>query len=1050
MKRTYKSALAVVLGFLMFAAGCSNLLNSPAEKAFPPDITDVKDGEGAVRISFGQEQGRTVMPGTMGLYYALAFVQEDGAGTQNVYIAGEESKTVNLAIGQWTLTVKGYISQAAFDADTEENSYGLYGQETGIGISAGQTTAVSLSLVAVEQTEGQIAFNLTFPPAVSAGTIDFTPLVIPEGVSAPAQVNLFTLPGYDGTQGAVLHSITVPSGYYRLILKLRLDDTKMLVRPIVVQVKDNLETPVSGTYTAGDFAPYFSTLAAMTEYLTDLPDNTLQAPYRVALAVDFNNDIAEMKNTNFTNFKAWSKLAAALVAGKYVDLDLSACTGTIVGVTAPLTTDVNAKYTLVAGITLPNHLSSLPNNALFFPNLKELTLPEGITSVDRNAFNNCTNLETISLPSTLKILPTVSNTPFVQGSLLNLKKIIIPASLSVDLGAYFIHILLRNSENSSKSLEFEARGYAGGVGYRVIASEDPEAAGLGDGTLVRVDEAGKLTVICAPNPPAVVVISPAVKAVSNSAFSYSNHITGFDGSSAVSLESMGYQNYGSSNSLAEVDLSGSVITEWPLFSSTKGVKTIKLPGTLTTAVSGGAQTWKSLESLVFPEDLSAAAFPTGVAFGDFDDIATFKLTITPGTTGAVNYSTACNGTILLSGDGSKLIAALDWVSETVSGALPSGITEIASYAFYSKSKAVSVVLPATVTVLGASAFYGTPALETLDMSACAGLTTMTGAFSLSSLKILKLPPNTTNVPSPSFASCAGLEEVYLDANMPADITNTTFSSNAVNLTFYISGGAGAYTTGGKVLVKNGELAWIAAAGTVTIPALVSSIPDAFFKGKTAITALDLSQATGLASIGAESFSGCTALTALDLSGLTALETIGDSAFYGCNKVVSINFGASSTLTSIGASAFYNCTALTALDLSGLTALETIGANAFYSCSNLTWVKWPQSGAGASLGTQTFRSCAKLVKVQLPDDLVSIGNNAFQSCSVITTYVFESAAPPVMTTAAGTLTGVTAYAIYVPNANVGDYTTTNSTEGWTDARKAKVVAVSTLTDPPSGW
>ena len=39
-------------------------------------------------------------------------------------------------------------------------------------------------------------------------------------------------------------------------------------------------------------------------------------------------------------------------------------------------------------------------------NLKEIVIPEGITSIGKNCFINCTNLEKITLPSTLKLIET--------------------------------------------------------------------------------------------------------------------------------------------------------------------------------------------------------------------------------------------------------------------------------------------------------------------------------------------------------------------------------------------------------------------------------------------------------------------------------------------------------------------------------------------------------------------------------------------------------------------------------------------------------------------
>jgi hypothetical protein len=244
-----------------------------------------------------------------------------------------------------------------------------------------------------------------------------------------------------------------------------------------------------------------------------------------------------------------------------------------------------------------------------------------------------------------------------------------------------------------------------------------------------------------------------------------------------------------------------------------------------------------------------------------------------------------------------------------------------------------------------------------------------------------------------------------------------------------------------------------ASGTLNIPANLTEIPASIFKAKTAITGVSFATPSALKTIGASAFEGCTGI----ISALTlpaGLESIGNKAFYGCNKISSLTF--SEGLETIGDSAFYGCAGITTLSLPA--SLKTIDASAFYECNGLTWVKWPQSAQGAiinsgSTSTGPFRYCTSLVKVQIPDNQVTLGAGVFRNSYNVTMYVLEGTTPPAGASSSNTFDGSDGYLIYCPATTPEEleaYKTAATAVGWHTTFVNKLTSINDLTNTPDQW
>ena len=107
-------------------------------------------------------------------------------------------------------------------------------------------------------------------------------------------------------------------------------------------------------------------------------------------------------------------------------------------------------------------------------------------------------------------------------------------------------------------------------------------------------------------------------------------------------------------------------------------------------------------------------------------------------------------------------------------------------------------------------------------------------------------------------------------------------------------------------------------------------------------------------------------------------SIGNFAFSGCRSLTSITIP--DNVTSIGTYAFYDCTSLTSITIPD--NVTSIGESAFEWCSGLSSVTIPDSVT--SIGESAFERCIGLSSVTIPDSVTSIGNRAFYDCTNLTT------------------------------------------------------------------
>lgn len=300
----------------------------------------------------------------------------------------------------------------------------------------------------------------------------------------------------------------------------------------------------------------------------------------------------------------------------------------------------------------------------------------------------------------------------------------------------------------------------------------------------------------------------------------------------------------------------------------------------------------------------------------------------------------------------------------------------------------------TLTISGnklatiASGVFTTTKLETLDLSGCKALATITGAFAAGNKykKVLLAGTAITNITTdPSLAASAGtLEEI----TFPAKITTLPAFTNFVKLKKVDLSG-----TGVKAIPAN-EFQGCKVMTEAILNAETASIGAYAFESCVALATVTNLGNAKMATIDEYAFSK-TALTTVDLSG--AAVTMIRQYTFADNKVLE-SVKLSNKITGIAVGAFSHCVALASLNLEDtkittLRRLFTAGADDESApCDALTTLKLPETLT--TVDDYALQMLGGLEEIEIPAAVNSFGAYVLQGCMNLKKFTWNEVDPAV--------------------------------------------------------
>ena len=635
--------------------------------------------------------------------------------------------------------------------------------------------------------------------------------------------------------------------------------------------------------------------------------------------------------------------------------------------------------------------------------VKDLVVPDGVTSICERAFYNCSELTSATIPSSVtsigfKAFEGCSG--LMRVNITDMAKWceIAFADYYANPLCYANHLYLNGTEVKDLMVP-EGATYIGRYAFE-------DCSGF---TSVTVPSSVTSIGYCAFSGCSglmSVTIPSSVTDIGSSAFSGCSGLTSvtMPGQSAMSMSNVFPESYQKIASLTIAD--GTTSIRDFAFCDCNGLMSVMIPSGVTSIGYSAFKGCSGLTSITIPSSVTDVG---SYAFEGCNNICSVTV---PGWKCGIDFSSVTN-LMIVEGVVSIESWAFSGCSRLTSVTIPDSVTHIESCAFRDCTGLMSIMIPSSVTSIGSYAFEGCSGLTAVTISegetsigdyafsGCSGLTSVLisegvtsiglRAFSgCSGLTSITIPKSVTNIGYYAFSDCSGLTDMVLP--FVGSCRGNTETSESVFC--YVFGGSAS----DDGMIRVSQMYSSRAYSGLFIPASLRTvvitdetvIGHGAFYGCNGLTSVTLSG--GVTSIGDYAFGGCSGLTAVTIpDGVT---NVGNYAFDGCSRLTSVTIPAS--VTSVDDDAFYGCHAIAdatvpgwkcGIDFASVTNLIiTKGAtcirdSAFSSSKNLIAVDIPEGVT--SIGASAFEDCERMTSVKLPGSLESIGRLAFHGCDKLT-------------------------------------------------------------------
>ena len=575
-------------------------------------------------------------------------------------------------------------------------------------------------------------------------------------------------------------------------------------------------------------------------------------------------------------------------------------------------------YKAMTSVTIPAtvtyddftyNVTAIGTDAFYYcTNLRSVTLPEGLQTINVDAFRNC-KLSSITIPSTVT---SISRRAFQDNPLTSVTWLPVNCSIGTSDDAPFY-----SSSSAITSFTF-------GPNVQTVPSYI----------------CYKMTQLD------TIVLPPSVNALGTYAFANCSNLKSINLPTTQKTIPQGFLS--GCSSLESIELPGTVTNiNTDAFYYCSKLKSINLPEGLQ-AISVDAFRYCKLSSITIPSTV------TSIGYRAFQNNPTTSVTWLPvncsiGTDdSAPFYSQSSTITSFTFGDQVETVPAYLCykMSQLDTIVLPPSVKSLGTYAFAYCTNLKSINLPTTQKTIPQGFLTGCSSLESIELPATVTTISTDAFYYCSKLKSINLPEGLQTIGVDALRYCK-LDSITIPSTVTS-ISNRAFQNNPTTSVTWLpincSIGTDEYapfysqystitsfTFGDQVEIIPNYLCYkMSQLDTVVLPQNLQTIGNYAFCYCSSLKGVEIPASVTL--VAKNSFEYCTALKSFTFpEGIT---TVATEVLYGCTALEEVVIPAS--VTTINSNAFYNCSGLMAIHNYAVTP-QTINENTVKNVNKQTCI-----------------------------------------------------------------------------------------------------------------